>query len=128
MRNGKCKSAGSGVNKFGGINIAGFSIGWLKICLPIFFCCATVRERRSPTGGLRKHGTQHFMTKKPLSAIELDGFVAGLKKLARNIWWCWDQEAQDVFQELSPRAWTNLFHNAAAVLREISDYELRMRL
>ena len=68
------------------------------------------------------------MTRKPLTAIELNTLVAGLKKLARNLWWCWDQEAQDLFQELSPRAWTNLFHNAAAVLREMSDYELRVRL
>ena len=68
------------------------------------------------------------MTRKPLSAVELNELVAGLNKLSRNLWWCWDQEAQDLFQELSPRAWQNLFHNAAAVLREVSDYELRVRL
>ena len=68
------------------------------------------------------------MTRKPLTTTELNELVAGLKKLARNLWWCWDQEAQDLFQELSPRAWQNLFHNAAAVLREVSDYELRVRL
>ncbi len=68
------------------------------------------------------------MTREPLAAAELNELVAGLKKLSRNIWWCWDQEAQDLFQELSPRGWTNLFHNAAAVLQEVSDYELRVRL
>ncbi|MEJ0088942.1 MAG: DUF3417 domain-containing protein [Limisphaerales bacterium] len=52
------------------------------------------------------------MTREPLRAAELNELVAGLKKLSRNIWWCWDQEAQDLFQELSPRGWTNLFHNA----------------
>jgi starch phosphorylase len=51
-----------------------------------------------------------------------------LNKLARNLWWTWDQEAQEVFQELSPRCWQNLYHNAVAVLREVSDYELRVRL
>jgi starch phosphorylase len=66
--------------------------------------------------------------KQPLSAAELDELVAGLKKLSRNIWWCWDQEAQDIFQELSPRSWQNLYHNAAAVMREVSDYELRVHL
>ena len=65
---------------------------------------------------------------KPLTTLELNELVAGLNQLSRNLWWCWDQEAQDVFQELSPRAWQNLFHNAVAVLREVSDYELRMRL
>jgi len=68
------------------------------------------------------------MIKEPLSAVELNELVAGLNTLSRNLWWCWDQEAQDLFQELSPRAWQNLFHNAVAVLREVSDYELRVRL
>ncbi|MDB6108289.1 MAG: alpha-glucan phosphorylase, partial [Pedosphaera sp.] len=45
-----------------------------------------------------------------------------------NIWWTWDQEAQEIFQELSPRGWQNLYHNAVAVLHEVSDYELRVRL
>jgi starch phosphorylase len=68
------------------------------------------------------------MTREPLTAAELNELVAGLNKLSRNLWWCWDQEAQDLFQELSPRGWQNLFHNAVAVLREVSDYELRVRL
>jgi starch phosphorylase len=68
------------------------------------------------------------MMKKPLVVAELDELVAGLKKLSRNLWWSWDQEAQDFFQGLSPRGWQNLFHNAAAVLREVSEYELRVRL
>ena len=54
--------------------------------------------------------------------------AVGLNRLARNLWWTWDQEAQDLFQELSPRGWRNLYHNAVAVLHEVSDYELRMRL
>ena len=68
------------------------------------------------------------MTRKPLAGAELSGLVAGLNKLSRNLWWSWDQEAQDLFQELSPRAWQNLYHNAAAILREVSEYELRVRL
>ena len=68
------------------------------------------------------------MMKKPLAGAELNKLVAGLQKLSRNLWWSWDQEAQDFFNELSPRGWQNLFHNAVAVLREVSEYELRMRL
>src|SRR5256886_5083049 len=40
----------------------------------------------------------------------------------------WSQEAQEIFSELSPRGWQNLYHNAVAVLHEVSDYELRVRL
>jgi starch phosphorylase len=68
------------------------------------------------------------MTKQPLSSEELTALVSGLNKLARNLWWTWDQEAQEVFQELSPRGWQNLYHNAVAILHEVSDYELRVRL
>ncbi|MEI6078271.1 MAG: alpha-glucan family phosphorylase [Verrucomicrobiota bacterium] len=66
--------------------------------------------------------------KKPLTGAELNELVSGLNRLARNLWWTWNQEAQDLFQELSPRSWQNLFHNAVAVLREVSEYELRVHL
>ncbi|HSU54340.1 MAG TPA: alpha-glucan family phosphorylase [Candidatus Dormibacteraeota bacterium] len=68
------------------------------------------------------------MTKKPLSGNELTELTTGLHKLAHNLWWTWDQEAQEVFQELSPRGWQNLYHNAVAILHEVSDYELKVRL
>ena len=68
------------------------------------------------------------MTKKPLTNEEVTELRTGLHRLARNLWWTWDQAAQEIFQELSPRGWQNLYHNAVAILREVSDYELRVRL
>src|SRR5947208_12343016 len=68
------------------------------------------------------------MTKKPLTSEELAEMAAGLNKLARNLWWTWDQEAQELFHELSPRGWQNLYHNAVAILHDVSEYELRVRL
>src|SRR5512140_3245643 len=68
------------------------------------------------------------MRNKPLTGEELTQLVAGLHRLARNLWWTWDQGAQEIFQELSPRGWQNLYHNAVAVLHEVSEYELRVRL
>lgn len=68
------------------------------------------------------------MPTKPLTSEELTQLVTGLNNLARNLWWTWDQEAQELFQELSPRSWQNLYHNAVAVLHEVSEYELRVRL
>jgi glycogen phosphorylase len=65
---------------------------------------------------------------KPLSVAELNELISGLNKLSRNLWWCWNQEAQDVFQRLSPRGWQNLWHNPVAVLKEVSEYELRVHL
>ncbi len=68
------------------------------------------------------------MTKKPLTSEEVRELTVGLNKLARNLWWTWDQGAQEIFQGLSPRGWQNLYHNAVAVLHEVSEYELRVRL
>src|SRR5580704_10431571 len=68
------------------------------------------------------------MANTPLTANELNELVAGLDRLAHNLWWTWDQEAQEIFHDLSPRCWQNLYHNAVAILREVSDYELRVRL
>jgi starch phosphorylase len=66
--------------------------------------------------------------KKPLTSEELRELTVGLNKIARNLWWTWNQEPQEIFQELSPRGWQNLYHNAVAILHEVSEYELRVRL
>src|SRR5580704_2196154 len=66
--------------------------------------------------------------KKPLTSAELNELISGLNKMSRNLWWCWNQEAQDLFQRLSPRGWQNLWHNPVAVLHEVSEYELRVHL
>src|SRR5207249_10968392 len=68
------------------------------------------------------------MGKTPLTVSEVTELTAGLHQLARNLWWTWNQEAQEVFHLLSPRCWQNLYHNAVAVLHEVSDQELRVRL
>lgn len=68
------------------------------------------------------------MSKKPLAPSELTELITGLHRLARNLWWTWNQESQEIFHELSPRGWQNLYHNAVAILHEVSDYELRVHL
>lgn len=68
------------------------------------------------------------MSHNPLTAADIAELTVGLNHMARNLWWTWNQEAQELFQDLSPRAWQNLYHNAVAILHEVSDYELRVRL
>ena len=68
------------------------------------------------------------MRKHPLTSEELTELTVGLNKVARNLWWTWDQGAQEIFSELSARGWQNLYHNAVAVLHEVSVAELRARL
>ncbi|MEQ1843258.1 MAG: DUF3417 domain-containing protein, partial [Verrucomicrobiales bacterium] len=78
--------------------------------------------------GLESRLRNLYMTTKPLSKTETAELIGGLNKLARNLWWTWNQEAQELFQELSPRGWQNLYHNAVAILHEVSEYELSVRL
>jgi starch phosphorylase len=68
------------------------------------------------------------MSMTALSPEELTKLIADLNRLAHNIWWTWNQGAQEIFQELSPRCWQTIYHNAVAVLHEVSDQELRVRL
>jgi starch phosphorylase len=68
------------------------------------------------------------MSMTALTPEELTKLIADLNRLAHNIWWTWNQGAQEIFQDLSPRCWQNLYHNAVAVLHDVSDYELRVRL
>src|SRR5438045_2890960 len=68
------------------------------------------------------------MSPEPLTSDALSELTLGLNRVARNLWWTWDEGAQEIFQELSPRGWQNLYHNAVAILHEVSEYELRVRL
>src|SRR5512136_46307 len=63
-----------------------------------------------------------------LTPDEIARLISGLKRLASNLWWTWNQDSQEVFHELSPRGWQTLYHNAIAVLQEVSEYELQVRL
>ena len=54
--------------------------------------------------------------------------IAGLHRLANNLWWTWNPRAQDVFHALSERKWRSSNHNAVAVLKSISHAELQARL
>ncbi len=56
------------------------------------------------------------------------GLAAGLNRLSRNLWWTWNQDAQAVFEELSPHSWRYFQHNPVEVMLEVSPSELRVRL
>src|SRR3982751_6409162 len=68
------------------------------------------------------------MSLAPLSQNEIDETISALDRLAHNLWWTWNQGAQEIFHDLSPRGWQNLYHNAVAILHEVSRNELRVRL
>jgi starch phosphorylase len=48
--------------------------------------------------------------------------------LARNLWWTWNPQAQQIFSELSPLTWERSNHSAIEVLHDVSYTELAARL
>jgi glucan phosphorylase len=58
-------------------------------------------------------------------AASLPPALAGLERLARNLWWSWDDEATALFRELFPAKWDASGHNAISFLRNIYPESLR---
>jgi starch phosphorylase len=73
-------------------------------------------------------GESTLSTNPPLSADDAAQLLSRLRKLGANLWWTWNQECQDLFQNLSPRGWQDLYHNAVVLLQDISESEMRTRL
>ncbi len=52
-------------------------------------------------------------------ATSLPPALAGLERLAQNLWWSWDPEAVELFRELFPLKWDLSRHNPVLFLRQI---------
>ena len=46
--------------------------------------------------------------------------LARLEKLSRNLWWCWNESAKDLFRYVDPKVWHASCHNPLAVLDTVS--------
>ena len=47
-----------------------------------------------------------------------------LQRIARNLWWSWHGEAQDLFRRLDPRQWEQSYHNPVAMLGRVDQQRL----
>ncbi|MCO6466538.1 MAG: alpha-glucan family phosphorylase [Bradyrhizobiaceae bacterium] len=43
-----------------------------------------------------------------------------LKEIAYNYWWCWQEEAIDLFRRIDPILWEEVLHNPVAMLSRLS--------
>jgi phosphorylase/glycogen(starch) synthase len=50
--------------------------------------------------------------------------LAGLERLSRNYYWCWDPEGTELFEELSPVSWQSCGHNPVLSLRLVYPEDL----
>lgn len=46
--------------------------------------------------------------------------LQALEELANNLWWCWNQDAKDLFESLDPVAWKKSYYNPIVLLDTIS--------
>ena len=51
--------------------------------------------------------------------------LSRLRELANNVWWCWHQDAVNLFKELSPTAWETSGHNPLLVIEEAEPERLQ---
>ncbi|MDM7325139.1 MAG: alpha-glucan family phosphorylase, partial [Thermus sp.] len=55
---------------------------------------------------------------------ELPEALKGLKKLAYNLWWSWNPEAAELFQEIDPSLWKRFRGNPVKLLLEVDPVRL----
>ena len=48
-----------------------------------------------------------------------------LRELSNNLWWCWDNQAQDMWAYIEPELWVECGHNPLALLRLLSAARLQ---
>ena len=46
--------------------------------------------------------------------------LSRLEKLAKNLWWCWNESAKDLFKTIDPEVWHKSGHNPLVVLDTVS--------
>jgi len=56
-------------------------------------------------------------------ARTLDRFIAPIQErlwsIARNLWWCWDQDSSSLFRDIDPTRWRQLNQNPISLLAKI---------
>ena len=65
-------------------------------------------------------------------ARDLEQFIAPLERrlwsLTQNLWWCWDTDTVELFRDIAPVRWRELYHNPISLLSEIPLEELKERV
>ena len=46
--------------------------------------------------------------------------LSRLEKLSKNLWWCWNESAKDLFRSIDPEVWHKSDHNPLVVLDTVS--------
>ncbi len=47
-----------------------------------------------------------------------------LEILSRNLWWCWESKAKELFRQIDPRLWNVVGRNPISLLAQVSEQRL----
>ena len=50
--------------------------------------------------------------------------LSALLEIARNLWWCWQGDALELFRRLEPKEWEDCYHNPVAMLGRVPQERL----
>jgi len=67
----------------------------------------------------------HPEWRKVLVSLTFPESMNGLLRLSRNIYWCWNTEATDLFRLIDPERWENTEHNPIAMLESLTYNQLQ---
>ena len=84
-------------------------------------------QERSDSYQQKKKTMQYFkadVTKPSWRSImvtrHLPEKLSRLEKLSKNLWWCWNESAKDLFRSIDPEVWHRSGHNPLVVLDTVS--------
>ena len=63
--------------------------------------------------------------RKILVVYQLPDKLRKLKELSNNLWWCWNSQAQKLWQDIDAQAWEKCGHNPVSLLSSLSSQKLQ---
>jgi len=89
-----------------------------------------VSERYTESDFLPNEPLSNYIPQMPQSTIpnwfnvivhrNVPSKLKALEKLSMNLWWCWNQDAIDLFESIDPAGWKESYKNPIALLDTIS--------
>ncbi|MBR8534655.1 alpha-glucan family phosphorylase [Carboxylicivirga sediminis] len=82
--------------------------------------------------GTDKHEIKHLKVaksnqlqwRKLVVESNLPDELSGLEELSRNLWWCWNYQAIELFKSIDPELWIKVKRNPIVLLKSISSVRL----
>ncbi|MBK3518051.1 alpha-glucan family phosphorylase [Carboxylicivirga marina] len=68
--------------------------------------------------------TNELQWRKLVVESNLPTDLSGLEELSRNLWWCWNYQAIDLFKYIDPELWIKVKKNPIVLLKSISTTRL----